>query len=98
MGIKRVKGMGGIVVAQDPNEAEYSDMPRNSIATGLVDFILPISEIPKKINEYKQNLGNAEIPAEEQPADNRDEKALAEIFILLRQRTGHDFINYKQAT
>ena len=44
MGIKRVKEKGGIVFAQDPAEAEYQEMPRNSIATGLVDFILPVAE------------------------------------------------------
>src|SRR3954468_7988053 len=35
MGMKRVKEMGGVCLVQDPSEAEYSDMPRNSIATGL---------------------------------------------------------------
>src|SRR5262249_646093 len=35
-GLKRVKEYGGLVMAQDPSEAEYTDMPRNAIATGLV--------------------------------------------------------------
>ncbi len=36
-GVKRIKAYGGLVIAQDPAEADYGDMPRNSIATGLVD-------------------------------------------------------------
>ena len=36
-GLKRVKEQGGLTIAQLPGEAEYDDMPRNSIATGLVD-------------------------------------------------------------
>ena len=99
MGIKRVKEKGGIVIAQDPKEAEYSDMPRNTIATGLVDFILPIEKIPEKINEYRDRVGKAEIAIDaDESADQADERALKDIFIILRRRTGHDFTNYKRAT
>jgi len=49
MGLKRVKERGGIAIAQDPDEAEFSDMPRNALATGLVDYVLPVREIPTKI-------------------------------------------------
>ena len=37
MGMKRVKEMGGLCIVQDPQEAEYNDMPARSLATGLVD-------------------------------------------------------------
>jgi two-component system CheB/CheR fusion protein len=37
MGIKRVKECGGLCIVQEPGEADFPDMPRNSIATGLVD-------------------------------------------------------------
>lgn len=39
MGMKRVKEMGGLCIVQDPREAEYDDMPRHSLATGLVDHV-----------------------------------------------------------
>jgi chemotaxis response regulator CheB len=57
MGMKRIKECGGICIVQDPKEAEYSDMPRNSLATGLVDYVLPVSEIPQKIIAYRKRLG-----------------------------------------
>src|SRR4030095_5963783 len=57
MGMKRIKEHGGIAFAQDPNEAEYTDMPRNAIATGMVDYVLPVKEIPAKIISYKGHLG-----------------------------------------
>src|SRR5262249_26236336 len=41
LGVKDIKAKGGLVIVQDPNEAEYDGMPQSAIATGLVDFILP---------------------------------------------------------
>ena len=98
MGLKRVKEYGGVAFVQDPREAEYTDMPRNAIATGMVDYILPVAEIPAKIISYKDRIGSVE--AFESPTEGlkTDEQALIEIFTHLRRRTGHDFSNYKRAT
>src|SRR5215210_2204485 len=57
MGLKRVKENGGVAVVQDPAEAEYPDMPRNSIATGLVDLVLPVAEMPARLVSYRDSLG-----------------------------------------
>ncbi|HEV2912213.1 MAG TPA: PAS domain S-box protein [Pyrinomonadaceae bacterium] len=98
MGMKRVKEMGGICVVQDPQEAEYSDMPRHSIATGLVDYVLPVAEIPQKIIAYSERLGQTRVPVESLEQPETHEQALRQIFTQLRVRTGHDFSNYKRAT
>jgi len=97
MGLKRIKESGGVAFVQDPNEAEYTDMPRNAIATGLVDYILPVAEIPGKILSYKDHRGSIQLAA---PPDIKatDEQALRDVFTQLRMRTGHDFSNYKRAT
>ncbi len=97
MGLKRIKEYGGVAFAQDPTEAQYTDMPRNAIATGLVDYVLPVEEIPKKILSYKDHRNSIQLldlPQVEAP----DEQALRDIFTQLRMRTGHDFSNYKRAT
>jgi two-component system CheB/CheR fusion protein len=99
MGLKRVKELGGICFVQDPDEAEYSDMPRNSIATALVDHVLPVAAIPGKIIAYRDNLarlGIATTDTREPPPT--DEDALRDLFTQMRIRTGHDFSNYKRAT
>ena len=108
-GLKRVKEYGGLTVAQDPDEAEYADMPRNSIATGLVDFIDPVAEIPARIRAYYERLdddGIVDPPA----VDHDGAESLAgvrtlratpdwrDILTVLRLRTGQDFSNYKPAT
>jgi two-component system CheB/CheR fusion protein len=96
MGMKRVKECGGVCIVQDPLEAEFPEMPRNSIATGLVDYVLPVAQIPAKIIAYKNHLGSVSIPVEARP--EADDKALRDIFTQLRMRTGHDFTNYKRTT
>jgi len=73
MSMKRVKERGGVVFVQNPHEAEYSDMPCNSIATDLVDAVLNGEEIPAKIIAYKDNLGIIEIPTQPQSRPTDDE-------------------------
>jgi two-component system chemotaxis response regulator CheB len=46
MGVKAIKQMGGTVIAQDEKTSEFFGMPGAAIATGSVDFILPLKEIP----------------------------------------------------
>jgi two-component system CheB/CheR fusion protein len=98
MGLKRVKERGGAAFVQDPAEAAFDEMPRNSIATALADAVLPVAQIPAKILAYKANLGKIEIPAEPGMRPEEQQNALREIFTLLRLRTGHDFSNYKRPT
>ena len=46
LGLKAVKESGGLVIAQDPDEAGYDGMPRSAIATDAVDLVLPVAKIP----------------------------------------------------
>jgi two-component system, chemotaxis family, CheB/CheR fusion protein len=97
MGLKRIKENGGLCFAQDPDDAEYGDMPRNSIATGIVDHVLPARDIPAKILAFNQHLDNVRV--QEPPGEAAvDERALRDIFTQIRTRTGHDFSNYKRPT
>ena len=47
LGLKAVKEKGGLIIAQDPDEAGYDGMPRSAIETGAVDLVLPVAEIPQ---------------------------------------------------
>ena len=38
LGVRTIKGEGGMVMAQTPDSTEYNGMPRSAIATGLVDY------------------------------------------------------------
>lgn len=45
MGVQAIHKMGGTIIVQAPETAEFSGMPGAAIKTGFVDFILPLSEI-----------------------------------------------------
>lgn len=98
MGIKRIKEKGGATFVQNPREAEFNEMPRNAIATGLVDEVLNVADLPAKIIAYKNSLGKIQISEEAEQRPRDQQQALREIFTELRVRTGHDFSNYKRPT
>jgi len=49
LGIKAIKEQGGTTIVQDPKTAEQNSMPRSAIATGMVDFVLPLDDIATAI-------------------------------------------------
>jgi len=48
-GTVAVRRAGGTTIAEDPDEASFGDMPRNTIATGAVAEVLPASAIGPRI-------------------------------------------------
>jgi len=49
--LKEVKEVGGITIAQTPEDAEWSDMPESAIKTGYVDYVLSLEAIAQKISQ-----------------------------------------------
>ena len=94
VGIKAVKEAGGIILVQDPDEAEYGSMPRSAMATGAADFVLPVREIAARLPELIRN--HRSLPFE--PLTETDGEALQRILSYLRVRSGHDFSSYKKST
>ena len=52
IGIKRIKERGGLTIAQDPEEASSSSMPHSAIHTGMVDWVLPVQDMPARLQTY----------------------------------------------
>ena len=109
VGIARIKEKGGVTIAQSPDEAEFADMPRSVIATGMIDMILPIPEMPEKLIALVANAASIRLPLEEGDANlaaatgadeqhNDQENAVRDVLSLLQLRTGHDFKDYKRGT
>ena len=52
LGVRAIKGEGGMVMVQNPESTEYDGMPRSAIGTGLVDYELPPAEMPGQLISY----------------------------------------------
>ncbi len=50
-GMKAIKKCGGTCIVQDPEEAEYPDMPRNALNNIKVDYCLSIAEMGALISK-----------------------------------------------
>ncbi len=96
-GLRAINELGGLVLAQDPEEAESAAMPNSVIATGLVDYILPAAEIPARLMELRGRASRPVVPMENR-ARLGDERALRDIFMRLREHSGHDFTHYKRTS
>ncbi|MCX6614292.1 MAG: chemotaxis protein CheR, partial [Acidobacteria bacterium] len=97
LGVRAVKGEGGMVMVQAPESAEYDGMCRSAIQTGIVDFVLTPDQMPAQLLAY---VAKAFSPSLLSPLENDSApiEGLDKIFQLLRSQTGHDFSQYKRNT
>ena len=49
LGIRAIKGEGGMVMAQSLDDSEYDGMPRSALVTGLVDYELAPASMPTQL-------------------------------------------------
>lgn len=63
LGARAVKRAGGRVIAQDPATARGASMPDSAIATGCVDYVLPITHVAPALVALTMASGAAELLA-----------------------------------
>jgi len=88
LGVRAIKGAGGMVMVQNPESTEFDGMPRSAIATGLVDYELPPAEMAAQLIAYVAHAFCR--PPRTVAPTTQTEAALKKIFVLLRLQTGHD--------
>ena len=96
VGIKDVKEAGGLLMVQDPRDAEYDGMPAAAVATGVVDAVLPVRELAQKLLEFVRS--KPRIPFSEHDLSDKDHDIVKRILAQVHARTGHDFSQYKTST
>ena len=74
IGLKHIRAQGGLTIAQDPNEAEFDSMPASAISTGMVDWVLPVAQMPAKLLEFVRNENRMKLPPEIPDAEEPDAK------------------------
>jgi two-component system CheB/CheR fusion protein len=97
LGMRAIKGEGGMAMVQSPASAKYDGMPQNALATGMIDFTLPPEEMPQQLMTYVQQEFVPGKPRAK-PALSQASGALQKVFLALRSQTGHDFSQYKPST
>jgi hypothetical protein len=87
-------------------------MPRAAIATGMVDFVLPVVDMPQRWSSCGATCAQIRLPAEirrrrrrggdcpnaRRIAARRPRKRCSDVMKPAAQHTGHDFKHYKRAT
>lgn len=98
LGLKAIKGEGGMVMVQSMESAAYDGMPRSAIATGLADYILPPEKMPEQLVSYVKQFYARKITKPERIVTEQTVNYLQKIIILIRTQTGIDFSAYKHST
>ena len=104
LGVKVIKERGGLTIAQGPDHAppRYADMPNSAIASGLVDLVLSLEQIPEALIRYGRQVGGQnELGSQGQgrrAVNKHTVTARQAIHTILRERLGHDFSGYKDTT
>ena len=97
LGVKEIKLLDGLVLAQSEESAKYDGMPRSAIDSGMVDMVLAPEAMPEKLTHYFYHF-NAAAEHKPSPTDDTDKNWLNKIYSLLRLKIGHDFSLYKKNT
>src|SRR6266849_2122647 len=99
LGLAAIKAEGGITFTQDEKSAKFDDMPRNAIAAGCVDFVLPPDAIGRELARVRAHpyLASSSSSRTAELVPDGDPQ-LKNILHLLQTANGVDFSDYKPAT
>ncbi len=98
LGLKNIKGQGGITFAQDPESAAYDAMPESAISADVVDFILAPEKMPKQLIELKRTFNILPSDGQPVPKEVMEELSFRQVLTVIRNSSGVDFTHYKQTT
>lgn len=95
-GLRAIKELGGMLMVQKPSNAKFDGMPNSAISTGLVDYVLPVFEIPGELINFikhPKSLTNFE-----EDKDLEFKKDFSKLISLVQKKTKIDFSDYKLPT
>jgi two-component system CheB/CheR fusion protein len=103
LGIKAIKERGGLTLAQVPDSfgPHHADMPDSAIATGLVDFAIPVEQMAARLADFARGVYALDGIAEDHEksiSQAQVDEAREAIYTILRNQVGHDFSGYETKT
>ncbi|MDP9734919.1 UNVERIFIED_ORG: two-component system CheB/CheR fusion protein [Rhizobium sp. SORGH_AS260] len=93
-GVQQIRDFKGLVLVQEPQEAQFDGMPESVISLGIGATVLPVAEMPAAIAKHIALLSRLR-------ADHsmvRQMPQLDRIIEILRVSTANDFSAYKHGT
>jgi len=95
LGMRAIQEVGGMTIVQDPTSAKFDSMPRSAIKNGLVDFSLTPEKMPEILVRY---IRKSPAIISKISLEKTELTKLQKIFVLVRDRTGNDFSEYKNSS
>jgi two-component system CheB/CheR fusion protein len=97
LGLKAIKEHGGLTIAQssEGSAPQYGEMPAGAIATGAVDLVASVEDIPGQLMRMRSSEPGVASAEESVLAADA---ARLEICAILRAQVGHDFSGYRDKT
>lgn len=93
LGFHDIKKAGGLVIAQQPDTAQFAQMPQSAIDSGLVDMVLAPKDMPKALLKYKKHpYLNEDFESKEQYSA----RELKAILGTLKAQVKYDFTGYRK--
>ena len=76
-GMEAIKKCGGTTIVQDPNQAEYPDMPLSVLGQMEVDYCIPLEQFGKTIKTIMQKKPESRAPDPELVVENAASERMA---------------------
>ncbi len=98
---RRSRKKGGFTFAQTGNDTKplNPDMPESAIGSELIDFAIPVEDMPEKLRQIIETRSTVERVVQKADDEDDDLKTTQENAAeLLRNQTDHDFSGYKSRT
>lgn len=94
-GSRSIKEKDGMIMVQDPKEAQFNGMPQSAINTGLVDYVLSVKKMGGELYNFMTALSVFHF----KDGDMEQERSeLMKILNFVDHKMGLDFREYKKAT
>ena len=99
LGLKTIKGDGGLALVQTPESATHGSMPRSSIAADHVDLVKSPADLGIELTRLAKQFAKPDVRALEKGETlDGDEQYFQRILQLMRGVSGLEFGQYKPAT
>ncbi len=89
-----MEAAGGLVLVQEPGEAEFDGMPRSAIASTFGAVVLPVAGIAEAIIRHQPSATDSPLGL----TDRKQKDLLLQIIEVLTRLTPNDFSSYRHGT